>query len=58
MTKLTVLLSLALAGCARDPQSKSYAIPTASAAEIETALCPQHEPVAKVMTCPRETTDQ
>ena len=51
MTKLVVVLfGLALAGCTRDAQPRTYAIPTASAGEIKTALCPPHGPAAEAMT--------
>ena len=56
--RLTVLISLTLAGCTRDAKPETYAIPTASAAEIETTLCPQHGPAAATLTGCHEGNEQ
>ena len=58
MIKATVIFCFMLAGCAREAEPSTYAIPTASAADIKTALCPQHGPVAKAMAGCREDGDQ
>ena len=50
MTRLIVIFSLALVGCAREPNPQTYAVPTVSLAEIKTVMCEGQSPRAATVT--------
>ena len=48
-----VCLPLIIAGCARDPDPRTYEVPSAAAAEFRTVVCPrQRLAPATAVVCP------